>query len=121
MPEDIAKKEIATVIAASTITKTEVLQTPEGPVKCITPILIKEQPSEVHVTKIIDAYTKELTAISEDLFHHTKRDPEDVPESYSEYETDKSSYLPDDVPIEPEPDSDEAEDFIDKHISCIQC
>ena len=117
MLEDVARKEMATAIAASAITKTEILQTPEGPVKCITPILIKEEPSEVHVMKIIDAYTKVLPAIPEDLFHHTKRDPEDVPESYSEYETDKSSYLLDDVPIKPEPDSDEAEDFIDNTLA----
>ena len=52
-----------------------------------------------------------------DLFHHTKRDPEDMPESYSEYETDKSSYLPDDVPIKPEPDSDEVEDFVNNTLA----
>ena len=76
---------MATTTSASVITKTEVLQTPEGPVKCITPILIKEELSEVHVTKIIDAYKKELPVIPEHLFNHTKRDPDDEPESYSKY------------------------------------
>ena len=117
MPEHIAKKEMAIAVATATITKTEVLQTPKGPIKCITSILIKEEPSEIHVTKIIDAYKKETPTISEEAFIHTKRDPENVPESYPEYETNKSDYLPDDVPIKPEMDLDEAEDFVDNTIA----
>ena len=42
-----------------------------------------------------------------------------MPESYSEYETDKSSYLPDDVLIEPETDSDETEDFINNTLTTL--
>lgn len=116
IPEHIAKKEMATAVAAATITKTEVLQTPEGPIKCITPILINEEPSDICVTKIIDAYQKEIPTIPEEAFIGTKRDPEDVPESYSEYETNKSDYLLDNVPIEPEMNLDEAEDFVDNTI-----
>ena len=69
MPEHVARKETATTVATATVTKTEVLLTPEGPIKCITLILIKEEPSEIHVTKIINAYKKEIPAIPEELFH----------------------------------------------------
>ena len=81
IPEHIARKEMATTVAAATVTKTEVLQTPKGPIKCITPFLIKEEPSEIHITKIIDAYKKEIPTFLEEPFICTKRDPEDVPES----------------------------------------
>ena len=52
MPEEIAKREMATATASTSVIKTETTVTPVGPVKCITPILIKEEPSEIYITKI---------------------------------------------------------------------
>ena len=63
-----------------------------------------------HIRKKFPPFQKRLLFIQ-------KRDPEDVPESYSEYETDKSDYLPDDVPVEPETHLDKAEDFVDNTIA----
>ena len=38
-------------------------------------------------------------------------------ESYSEYETDRSDYLADDIEIPSETDSDEAADFVDETLT----
>ena len=50
------------------IIKTETIPTSASPIKCITPILIKEEPSDIHVTKIVDAYKSELPKIPDHMF-----------------------------------------------------
>ena len=50
------------------------------------------------------------------MFEWIKRDPTNELESYSEYETDNSCYVPDDMSILPETDSDEAKEFVDDTI-----
>ena len=114
MPEEVARKEMATATASTSIVKAETTSTSMGPVRKITPILVKEEPSEIHITKIVDAYRNELPNIPDHLFIWTKREPDDPAESYSEYETDHSDYVEDDVEIPPETDSDEAADFVDE-------
>ena len=51
-----------------TLSKTETTATSLGPVRHITPILIKEEPSEIHITKIVNAYKSELPDIPDHLF-----------------------------------------------------
>ena len=45
MPEEVAQKEMAKAKASTHIVKTETTARALGPVRCITPILIKEEPS----------------------------------------------------------------------------
>ena len=108
----VAQKEMATATAATSVIKSETIHTYAGPVWCITPILIKEEPSEIHVTKIVDAYKDELPAVPDHMFQRTKWEPDDPAKSYSEYETNRSDYLSDDVEIQPETDSNEAAEFV---------
>ena len=117
MPVEVARKEMATALPASSITKTEVIETTAGPTRRITSILIKEEPSEIHITKIVDAYCSELPKVPEHLFANAKRDPDDAPESYFEYKTDDSCYAPNDVPIAPVLDSEETEGFINETLT----
>ena len=65
-------KKMATATATTSIVKTEIMSTSAGPIWHITPILIKEEPSEIHVTKIVDAYKDELPAVPENLFDKDK-------------------------------------------------
>ena len=51
------------------------------------------------MTKIVDTYQDEVPKIPEHMFLQTKREPDDIPNSYSGYETDHSAYLLDDVPL----------------------
>ena len=67
MPNKVAQKEMATATAATSIMKSEMIHTSAGPVWCITPILIKEELSEIHVTKIVDAYRDELSAVPDNM------------------------------------------------------
>ena len=117
MLNEVAQKEMATATAATSVIKSETIHTSDGPVQCITPILIKEEPSEIHVTKIVYAYKDELPAVPDHMFHQTKWEPDDPAESYSEYETVRSDYLSDDVDIPPEADSDEAAEFVDETLA----
>ena len=68
----------------------------------------------IHITKIVDVYQNELPNVPDHLFIWPKREPDDPAESYSEYETDCSDYVKDDVEIPLETDSDEATDFVDE-------
>ena len=52
--------------------------------------------------------------IPDHFFIQSKRKPDDPAESYSEYETDCSDYVKDDVEIPLETDSDEAADFVNE-------
>ena len=72
MPSEVAQKEMATATAATSVIKSEMIHTSAGPVQCITPIPMKEEPSEIHVTKIVDAYKDELPAVPDYMFHQTK-------------------------------------------------
>ena len=63
MPNEVAQKEMATATTTTSVIKSETIHTPAGPVQCITPILIKAEPSEIHVTKIVDANKDELPAV----------------------------------------------------------
>ena len=72
MPSEVAQKEMAMATASTNIVKTETTTTSVGPVRCITPILIKEEPSEIHVAKIVDAYKNELPNVPDHLFIKTK-------------------------------------------------
>ena len=72
MPDDVAGKEMATATASTSIVKTEIMSTSAGPIQHITSILIKEEPLEIHVTKIVDAYKSELLNIPEHLFDQGK-------------------------------------------------
>ena len=117
MPEEIVKREMATATALTSIVKTEITATPVGPVKCITPILIKGEPSEIYITKIVNAYKSELPTVPDHMLIRTKREPDDPAESYSEYETDCSDYVEDDVEIPPETDLDEAAEFVDETLT----
>ena len=63
---------MATATASTSIVKTETMPTSAGPIRHITPILIKDKPSEIHVTKIVDAYKDELPNVPEHLFAKTK-------------------------------------------------
>ena len=74
--------------------------------------LSRKNHSEIHITKIVDVYQNELPNIPDHLFIWPKREPDDPAESYSEYETDHSDYIKDDVEIPLETDSDEAIDFV---------
>ena len=56
IPEEVARKEMATAIASTTIVKAETTPTAMDPMQRITPILVKDEPSEIHITKIVDAY-----------------------------------------------------------------
>ena len=58
MLEEVAQREMATATASTHIVKTETITTALGPVRYITPILIKEEPSEIHITKIVNAFIK---------------------------------------------------------------
>ena len=49
MPTTVAQKEMATATVATEIIKTECISTSSGPICRVMPILIKEEPSEVHV------------------------------------------------------------------------
>ena len=117
MPEEIAKREMATATALTSIIKTETTATPVGPVKCITPILIKEEPSEIYIMKIVNTYKSKLPTVPDHMFIRTKREPDDPAESYSEYETDCSDYVEDDVEIPLETDSDEVAEFVDETLT----
>ena len=108
---------MATATAATSVIKSEMIHTSAGPVRCITPIFIKEEPSEIHVAKIVDTYKDELPAVPDHMFQRTKRELDDPAESYSEYETDGSDYLSNDVEIQPETDSDEAAEFVDETLA----
>ena len=115
MPNEVAQQEMATATAtaATSIIKSETIHTSAEPVQCITPILIKEEPSEIHITKIVDAYKSELPAVPEHMFDKAKQEPDDPAKLYSEYEADQSDYPSDNVKIPPETDSDEAAEFVD--------
>ena len=63
---------MATATASTSIIKTETMPTSAGPIRHITSILIKEEPLEIHVTKIVDAYKSELPNIPEHLFAKAK-------------------------------------------------
>ena len=98
MSSDVVQK-MATATATTSIVKTEIMSTSAGPIWHITPILIKEEPSEIHVTKIVDAYKDELPAVPENLF-----------------DKDKMGiwwHLSDDIEIPPKTDSNEATNFVD--------
>ena len=68
---------MATATASTHIVKTETIITSLGPVRCITPILVKEEPSEIHITKIVDTYKSELSDVPDHLFIRTKQEPDD--------------------------------------------
>ena len=70
MPNEVAQKEMAT--AATSIINSETIHTSAGPVQCMTPILIKEEPSEINITNIVDAYKNELPAVPDHMFDKTK-------------------------------------------------
>ena len=53
----------------------------------------------------------------EHLFHHEKREPDNLTNSYSEYKTDDSQYIPDHIKIDTESDSDDAVDFVDNTLT----
>ena len=72
MPEEIAKREMAMATASTTVIKTETTITPVGLVRCITPILIKEEPSEIYITKIVDAYKNKVPDVPDHMFVRTK-------------------------------------------------
>ena len=91
--------------------------TSSGPICRVTPILIKEEPSEVHVMQDTNAFKHELPSVLEHLFNQVKREVDNPENSYSEYETDDSQYLADDVKIVPETDSNEAEEFVDNMLN----
>ena len=69
---------------------------------------------EIHITKTVDVYQNELLNIPDHLFIQPKREPDDPAESYSEYETDHSDYVKDNVKIPLETDLDEAAEFVDE-------
>ena len=69
---------------------------------------------EIHITKIVDAYQKELPDVPDHLFIWPKREPDEPTESYSEYETDHCDYVEDNFKIPLETDSDEATEFVDE-------
>ena len=52
--------------------------------------------------------------ITRPSFYSTQREPDDSAESYSEYKTDHSDYVEDDVEIPPESDLDKATEFVDE-------
>ena len=81
------------------------------------PILIKEEPSEVHIIQDMDAFKHELPSVPEHLFNWVKQEVDNPANSYSEYETDDSQYLADDVKIVTETNSDEAEEFVDNMLT----
>ena len=117
MPVAVAQKEMATATTATSIIKTEEVPTPAGPLRHIIPILIKEEPTETHVIQDPNTFKNELPPVPEHLFHHEKREPDDPANSYSEYETDDSQYIPDHIKIDTESDSDDAVDFIDNTLT----
>ena len=113
MPEEVARREMATATAVVGIIKTEEVPTSTGPIHRITPILVKQEPSETHVIQDADAFKAQLPEIPEQSFMHKKRELDNPTKSYSEYETDDSKYVADNIKIETEPDSDEAIEFVD--------
>ena len=117
MPTTVAQKEMATATVATEIIKTECISTSSGPIRRVTPILIKEEPSEVHIIQDTDAFKHELPSVPEHLFNQVKREVDDPANSYSEYETDDSQYLADDVKIVTETDSNDAEEFVDNTLT----
>ena len=117
MPVAVTQKEMATATAATGIIKTEEVPTPAGPLRCIIPILIKEEPTETHVIQDPNTFKNKLPPVPEHLFHHEKREPNDPANSYSEYETDNSQYIPDHIKIDTESDSDDAVDFVDNTLT----
>ena len=117
MPTTVAQKEMATATVATEVIKTECISTLSGPIRRVTPILIKEEPSEVHIIQDTDAFKHELPSVPEHLFNQLKREVDDPANSYSEYETDDSQYLADDVNIVTETDSDDAEEFVDNTLT----
>ena len=117
MPPTVAQKEMATATAATRIIKTECISTSSGPIHKVTPILIKEEPSEIHIIQNMNAFKQELTSVPENLFNQAKREVDDPANSYSKYETNNSQYLADDVKIVTETDSDEAEEFMDNMLT----
>ena len=104
---------MATATAATEIIKTECIPTSSGPICKVTPILIKEEPSEVHIIQDTNAFKHKLPSVPEHLFNRVKREVDDPANSYSEYKTDDSQYPADDVKIVTETNSDEAEEFMD--------
>ena len=117
MPPAVVQKEMATATAATGIVKTECISTSSGPIHKITPIIIKEEPSEVHVIQDMNAFKQELPSVLEHLFNQAKREVDDPASSYSEYKTDDSQYLADDIKIVTETDSNEAEEFVDNMLT----
>ena len=117
MPTTVAQKEMATATVATKIIKTECISTLSGPIHRVTPILIKEEPSEVHIIQDKDAFKHELPSVPEHLFNQVKRKVDGPANSYSEYETDDSQYLADDVKIVTKTNSDDAEEFVDNTLT----
>ena len=76
--------------------------------------LSRKNHSEIHITKIVDVYQNELPNMPDHLFIWPKREPDNPAESYSEYETDHSDYVEDDVEIPLETNLDEAAEFVDE-------
>ena len=72
MPEEVAQKEMAIATVSTHIVKTETTTTALGPVRHITPVLIKEETSEIHITKFFDTYKSELPDVPDHLFIRTK-------------------------------------------------
>ena len=117
MPTTVAQKEMATATVATKIIKTECISTLSGPIRRVMPILIKEEPSEVHIIQDTDALKHELPSVPEHLFNQVKREVDDPANSYSEYETDDSQYLADDVKIVTETDSNDADELVDNTLT----
>ena len=69
MPPTVVQKEMATATAATGIIKTECISTSSGPIHKVTPILIKEEPSEVHIIQNMNAFKQELPPVPEHLFN----------------------------------------------------
>ena len=118
MSIEVAQKEMATATTATSVIKSEMIHTSAGPVWYVLhPFSSKKNCQKYMKLKIVDAYKDELPAIPDHMFQRTKWEPNDPAESYSEYETDRSDYLSNDVEIQPETDSDEAAEFVDETLA----
>ena len=73
MPEEVARREMATATAVVGIIKTEEVPTSTGPIHRITPILVKQEPSETHVIQDADAFKAQLPEIPEQSFMQEER------------------------------------------------
>ena len=69
MPTTVAQKEMATATVATKVIKTECISTSSGSIRRVMPILIKEEPSEVHIIQDMDAFKHELPSVPEHLFN----------------------------------------------------